>query len=160
SVTLVDPLGAAIVKGTIVTGRGFKLIVRLGERSEVFDNVSMSPTNARYFLTIVNGSNPSLSYIDRQAAGNSILVRVDRVFDGVTHRLRPAPPAGPHALSGGGDGFRYSSATFRDLAKADSIRVFASPSAADAIGSRGNRLRVRARPFSTVTALVAAKGAN
>jgi hypothetical protein len=166
-VTLKAALTAALPRGTAVLGRGFKIVVRLGERVEVFDNLSMTPTHPSYFVAMINGPDESLSYIERQARGHSVLVRAQQVFTGTQSRFRPvprvppAPPTpDPNTLSGGGDGFRYSAATFRDAANVASIRIVARTDQKnrDALGTKGNAVRVRAEPFATKTALAAASG--
>jgi Phage tail sheath protein subtilisin-like domain/Phage tail sheath C-terminal domain len=163
-VTLTGPLDVAMPRGTLVLGQGFKLVVRLAERTEVFDNLSMSPTNPRYVVTVVNGPDDALPYVERQAEGHSVLVRTTHVVDPVTlrSRFRPVPSAGSSTLTGGGDGFRYSAATLRDAANQASIRVVvrAAPDNLDALGSKGDALRVRARPFATTTALAVAAGVD
>src|SRR6185369_3928186 len=162
TVTLAAALPVPLPKGTVVVGQGFKLTVRLRDRTEVFDNLSMSPSNVRYFAAIVNGMDESLGYVDRQALGHSILVRVVHVFDGGApprSRLRPAlqPSA---ACGGGGDGFRYASATLKDGAGARSIRVSARALAAreSFVSARGTLLRIKAEPAEMTVALAAKAG--
>jgi hypothetical protein len=171
-VTFTPPLDRDVPRGAVVLGQGFKLVIRFGERSEVFDNVSMAVDNPRYVVSVVNGTSASLPYIERQNRGHSILVRLTHVFDPLPphrSRFRPVPPVvppppadNPTFLFGGGDGFRYSAARLKDAVGADSIGVVARAAGtiADVRGSRGNLLRVRARAFETTTALAVAAGVD
>ncbi|MEP7305167.1 MAG: phage tail sheath C-terminal domain-containing protein [Acidobacteriota bacterium] len=153
TVTLEHPLDVNLPRNTAVLGQGFKLLVRLDERTEVFDNLSMAPTNLRYVVTVVNAPDESLSYVERQARGYSVMVRVKHIVDPATAqsrfrpvpRLRPASPAvDPNRLSQGGDGFRSSAARFRDNDGGDSIRVVAQG----------------AQPFRTSTTVATVAGAD
>jgi hypothetical protein len=155
-VTLAAALDVDMPRGTVVLGQGFKLVVTLADKTEVFDNLSLSPSNPRYFVTVVNGRNNDVPYIERQALGSSILVKVAPVA-GPPLRFRPVPSGSAQALSGGGDGFRYAEAAF-----VNSIRVVACSDAAnvDALGAKGNLVRVKAEEFATKTALAAAAGAS
>jgi hypothetical protein len=160
TVTLKAALAAPLVRSTLVLGQGFKLIVRCGDRIEVFDNLSMSQTNARYVVAVVNGPDNTLPYIARQEQGHSILVRISQVFGaGSQSRFRPvAPTAGNDVLVGGGDGFRYAAATLKDAGNQNSITVLAraAPDNAQTLGNKGNAIRVRAAGFATRLALEAA----
>jgi hypothetical protein len=164
TVTLKAAPGVALVRGTVVLGQGFKLIVRSDERTEVFDNLSMSPTHPRYIMCIVNGADKTLPYIDRQTDGHSILIRVSQVFSGTGQsQFRPvAPAAGQDVLAGGGDGSRYGAATLQDVDGHDSITVVAraAPENLQVLGSKGNAVRVRAQEFATHTALAVDAGAD
>ena len=108
-ITLKSGLPVGLTRGTQVLGRGFKLIVRFDKQTEVFDNLSMSPAHARYFAAVVNGPDETLSYIERHAAGYSILVRVSPVANNNHPKFRP-----PANLSGGGNGLWYDVATLKD----------------------------------------------
>src|SRR5262245_10188034 len=164
TVTLKAALAAPLVRGTLVLGQGFKLIVRHGDRLEVFDNLSMSRTHVRYVVAVVNGPAETLPYIARQDQGHSILVRISQVLGGADQsRFRPVAPApGSDVLAGGGDGFRYSAATLQDATNQDSITVVAraAPNNLQALGGKGNAIRVRAADFATRLALAAAAGVN
>lgn len=168
-VTLTAPLARDVPRGTVVLGRGFKVVARFDGRAEVFDNLSMAPTHSRYFGTTINAPDESLSYIERQARGHSILIRATHLFAGTVSRFRPVeriPPApplpDPNVLTGGGDGFRFSEGAFKDAAAAPSIRVVARATAAnrDSFGHKGNGIRVKADPFATRTGLASAVGAT
>lgn len=165
-VTLKSALPAALVRGTQVLGQGFRLLVRCGDRMEVFDNLSMSQTHPRYVVAAVNGPDETLPYIARQEQGHSILVRVRQVFgaDNLSRplsRFRPVGPAPPsNVLGEGGDGFRYAAATMTDATNQNSITLVAraAPDNVQAVGSKGNALRVRAADFTTRLALATAAG--
>ncbi len=82
-----NQFGFSIDSGVI--GRGFRLIFRFRPsgklvREEVFDNLSMNPDGANYFVNIINGDPEEPDYVKRMKAGNSILVRVED--------LNPASP--------------------------------------------------------------------
>lgn len=67
--------------GSAVSGRGFKLIARHQPggrllREEVFDNLTLNPKHANYFVSIINGEPEETDYVKRIKNGNSILIRV------------------------------------------------------------------------------------
>jgi hypothetical protein len=137
------PLAAPLVAGTMVLGQGFKLTVRLDQQVEVFDDLSLSPVNARYFVSTINGPD-DLPYLERQAQGYSILVRA----------LRPGPAQPEQAA--GGDGAHYGSATVSDdHSTAISFVARAGSKDARTFGSAGNHIRLHAVPFATRMALPA-----
>jgi len=164
TVTLKAALGVPLARGTVVLGHGFKLIVRWDDRVETFDNLSMSPTHARYVVAVVNGSDEMAPYIERQAQGHSILIRVSHVFGAANQsRFRPVrPAAGQDTLAGGGDGFRYGAVTLQDKANNNSITVVARAMSDNpqVLGSKGNAIRVHAEESGTRLALPAAAGAS
>jgi hypothetical protein len=158
TVELVSPLDVALVKGTVVLGQGFKLVVRCDGQTEVFDNLSMSPAHGRYFAAVINGPDEAMPYTERQSRGHSILIRADYATG--SSRFRPVVTKTVQKLADGGDGFRYSAGILRDADEQESIRLVAR-SAQDndeTLGSKGNALRVRATLFVTRTALAAAAG--
>lgn len=84
----------------------FKLIIRYRRdaklaREEVFENLSISETDDRYFLTIINGDPEEQDYVKRIKDGNSILVRAEVLGSGPPSR--PAP-VNARALENGSNG--------------------------------------------------------
>src|SRR5262249_17433373 len=115
-----------------------------------------------YVVAVVNGPDETLPYIARQEQGHSILVHIGQVLgaDNLS-RFRPVAPApGSDLLGGGGDGFRYGAATLTDATSQNCITVVAraAPSNVQALGSKGNAIRVRAADFTTRLALATAAG--
>lgn len=155
ALTLKDPLKLPLVKGSGVFGRGFKLVVRLDDQLEVFDDLSMSPANARHAVAQINGSDGTLRYLERQAQGHSILIRASQVFDqGVRPRFRPIMLA-TQRLASGGDGSRFSEATMKAADAVSSITLVCQGGSQheENLGSGGNTIRVRAMPFATPAAV-------
>src|SRR6266568_1118996 len=125
-ITVTPAVGTAFPKGSAVSGRGFRLTLRYQGRQEEFDNLSINPAHPRYVVDLVNGDPAVTSYLEKERAGNSLLVRVDQVRDSVTGRSRftPAPtpvPPGVRSLAGAGDGSAFAHGTFTDAAGAASI---------------------------------------
>ena len=163
-VSLAGPIGADLPAGSRVLGRGFKLVVSRGEQTEVFDNLSISRDNPRYFLEVVNGPSDLTDYVERQRQAHSIFVRLSHVMGpGDQPRFRPAggapsepaPPVVFDALSGGGDGVRYAEAELPGVA-AQTVATVVLNSAAENTelhGSAGNSLSIEVAAFETRTAL-------
>jgi uncharacterized protein len=92
--------------GSSVVGRGFKLIFRYRPgghvvREEVFDDLSMTEENERYFARVVNGEPFEPDYFKRIRKGNSILARIKDLCRPLSC---PRPqPAAAQPLSGGDD---------------------------------------------------------
>lgn len=156
AVGLNGQLGHAFPSGSIVRGRGFRLVVTFRDQRESFSNLSMTEDHPRYVLRIVNGEPPIQDYIQKTQHGTSALVRVAR-----GNQLRSKPVALPNAastaqeqdegiaLQGGGDGFENAHAVFHDSAN---LPLFTVTARRDR-GHRGNGIRVAASAFQTVTAL-------
>ncbi|MGJ4951502.1 phage tail sheath subtilisin-like domain-containing protein [Bradyrhizobium sp. HKCCYLS20291] len=154
-VTLSAPLQAALPAGSRLSGRGLKLVVRLDDRYEVFDDLSMSAASPRYAPALINGADDTQSYIDRQALGYSILIRASQVLDQDGRaRLRPVSvPAQP--VVAGGEGHRFSEGTLQAADGSRSLTLVCRSDGPHAvnIGSSGNSLRVRATAFATSAAV-------
>ncbi len=155
-VTITSTANAQYGAGSLVSGRGFGVQVRYGDDLEVFDQLSMTPENARYFVQVMNGDTDGLSYVERRRRGHSILVRVEDVrgvqppFKPVsTPKLDRSDQDPPQQLAGGGDGFGYASVEFPDSGGSKSLRLFANADRSRA----AERLRVSIEPFQMVTAL-------
>ena len=95
-VTFTEAVTSDFPKGSGVVGRGFKLIFRYRPggvlvREEVFDNLSLSELNERYFVALVNGDPEETDYTRRMKNGNSILARVEDLRAGESSSgARPA----------------------------------------------------------------------
>ena len=102
------PAGIDFPAGTLVFGKGFKLVFRLmrdGQqvRGEVFDNLSADPNHGRYFVRVINGDPVEADYTRRLREGSSILVRVTDLSAGDT-LPRPRLSGQEAGMSGGSDG--------------------------------------------------------
>lgn len=164
AVTLQSPIGADLPSGSQVLGRGFKLVVTRGDQGEVFDNLSMSPGNLRYFPEVINGPPNLTDHLVRQRRGHSILVRLTQVLGpGAQLRFRPAdslptepaPPLVSHRLSSGGDGVRYAEVALPSAGGQTVATVVVRSDAANAEhhGRAGELLTVEVAAFQTETAL-------
>lgn len=110
-VTFAEPITSeyGYPSGSAVVGRGFKLIVRHQPggrllREEVFDNLTLDPKHANYFVSVVNGEPEETDYVKRIKDGHSILVRLEDL-NGAGDRPAGARPARLDALdlTGGAD---------------------------------------------------------
>jgi hypothetical protein len=105
-----DPVAQKFPTGSLVLGKGFKLIfryVRDGQlvRGELFDNLSADPNHERYFVRLINGDPEETNYIKRIRAGNSILVRAADLSAGAAMASARITEENVD-LSGGSDGDR------------------------------------------------------
>jgi len=146
TVRLTGPLLRAFARGSTVYGRGFRMRVRHDEQGqeETFDNLSIDPDHPRFVERVVNGEADATAYLERQARGHSILVRVERVGA----HFKPLAVI-LDGFQGGADGYTQARATLNDEDGAPSLTVVARR----VLGAAGNELRVRAEPFTTTAAL-------
>src|SRR5262249_24073428 len=140
TIVLTEPLKRRFMRGTALLGRGFKLIIRLDARTEVFDNLSMSPIHPRYFVGVVNGPDEMLPYMQRHDLGYSTLIRVRHLLDeGGRSRFRPKTPR-HSVLAKGGDGTHCGFATLKAPNNEDSVILVARicPPHPENFGGKGN----------------------
>ena len=154
TVTLTGTLGSVLPPGSMVAGRGFRLVVRYEDREEVFDDATIAADHPRNVLLLVNGVRPSDQYLERKRAGNSILVRA--FASGVAGARAPAIPVAPtpFAMTAGGDGGDYARAPMVDGAGQPALTAVARTP-----GRVGNSIKVTASAFGTSLALPAVGGA-
>ncbi|WP_338699858.1 phage tail sheath subtilisin-like domain-containing protein [Bradyrhizobium sp. 26S5] len=155
TVHLRDPLDRNLPRGTAVSGGGFRLTVTCDALIEIFDNLSVSPTHARYFADVINAPD-SMPYGDRPARGHSILIQVAPGLRGTGRSVPPEAVEKSGRLTGGGDGSRSSSGHLRPPGGDGVITLTARAEYADVRGSRGNNIGVRAVAFGTRAALAVA----
>lgn len=89
SIQLADPLPFPLPPDSAVVGPALDLEVRHRDRVETFSAVSLDPAHPRWVVTMVNGDDSSLSYVEKIAAGASILVRCTPVGPGASLLPRP-----------------------------------------------------------------------
>jgi uncharacterized protein len=114
-VTFTEPVASefGFPAGSAVVGRGIRLIFRFRPegklvREEVFDNLSMNPDSANYFVHTINGDPESEDYVLRIKNGNSILVRVQDL----KKASRPAPLVEKNLQNGADDPRRITAPYF------------------------------------------------
>jgi hypothetical protein len=147
TITISSPLGESFSAGSHLFGRGFTIVTRCGDRTEVFADLVMNEAHERYFARVVNGDGEAGEYVTRIRRGNSILIRVEHVKNGGPSRFKPE--AATRRLSGGGDGFTLAEAVLLNGSDNPALRVVAT---ADK-GRSGNGIRVTADRFGTSIAL-------
>jgi len=106
TVTFRAAVGQQYLAGTKVVGPGFKLTVQYAPdgvlaRQEIFDNLSMDPSNPQYFIRIVNGLPEDPDYVNKAQNGQSILIRLQDLVNGAG--ARPANTPEPVGLTKGID---------------------------------------------------------
>jgi hypothetical protein len=145
---ILDPLlPDAYPPGSTLTGLGFRLEVRQGERREIFEGLSMNPDHPRHVVSAVNGS-AGEPFVSLARNGHSLLIRAAQV-------LRPTGRPGGKpvdradvAFSGGGDGVTSATAVLSDGGGTATLTATARVRGRD-----GANVNLQAAPFLARLAL-------